>query len=224
MDLGCGPGNSTEVLAARWPAARIAGLDSSGAMIETARREFPGQEWVVGDIASWAGETDGGSYDLIFSNAAMQWVGDHATAYPKIFSRVAPGGALATQVPSDLDAPAHTLMRDLAASEFWRRKFTHEIREWHVHDVPFYYDVLAPLASRLDLWTTEYVHVMPGAEAIVEWYRGTGLRPFLDALAMEADRAGFVAEYLELIRKAFPARGDGRVLFPFQRLFLVAYR
>ncbi|MDB5290986.1 MAG: Trans-aconitate 2-methyltransferase [Phycisphaerales bacterium] len=222
IDLGCGPGNSTAVLAARWPAARITGLDSSAAMIEAARREFPGRRWAVGDIASWAGESGGERYDLVFSNAAMQWVDDHATAYPQIFRRVAPGGALATQVPGNLDAPAHTLMRDLAASESWRRKFTHEVREWHVHELPFYYDVLAPLAGRIELWTTEYVHVMPNAEAIVEWYRGSGLRPFLDALPTDSDRAGFMAEYLALIREAFPSRADGRVLFPFRRLFVVA--
>jgi trans-aconitate 2-methyltransferase len=224
MDLGCGPGNSTKVLAVRWPGARIVGLDSSAAMIETARRDFPGREWGVGDIAAWANETGGESFDLIFSNAAMQWVSDHATTYPRIFGRVAPGGALATQVPCDLDAPAHTLMRDLAGSTSWRGKFTHEVREWHVHEPAFYYDVLAPPAGRVELWTTEYIHVMPDAEAIVEWYRGSGLRPFLDALATDADRLRFAAEYLELIRKAFPARADGRILFPFRRLFVVAYQ
>ena len=224
IDLGCGAGNSTEVLAERWPDADVTGLDSAPEMIDAARRTYPKRQWAVGDIGAWA---EGGEppFDLVFSNAALQWVGEHAALFPRLLDHVAPGGALAVQMPANLDAPAHRRMRELAASSGWRSRFPGGgVREWHVHDASFYYDVLAPGAARIDLWTTEYVHVMAGPEAIVDWYKGTGLRPFLDALASDADRAEFTSAYLEQIRAEFPHRPDGRVLFPFRRLFVVAYR
>lgn len=224
IDLGCGPGNSTEVLAKRWPAAELTGLDSSPEMIDAARGMYPERRWVVRDIAAWA-TGDDGPFDVVFSNAAMQWVDDHATTYPRLLTRAASGGALAVQVPCNYGAPAHRLMRELAESDGWRARLpAGGVREWHVHDPGFYYDVLAPHAARIEVWETEYLHVMAGPEAIVDWYKGTGLRPFLDALASDAERASFMAEYLELIRVAFPRRPDGRVLFPFRRLFVVAYR
>lgn len=224
MDLGCGPGNSTAVAAAKWPGAQIVGLDSSAEMIEAARREAPGKSWIVEDIAEFSRGNDQ-PFDVILSNAAMQWVDDHAEVYPRLMRQVAEGGALATQVPGNYDGPAHRAARALAAWEGWRgRIFGGGVREWHVHDLSFYYDVLSPHASRVDAWESEYLHVMPSAEAIVEWYKGTGLRPFLEALASEEERKRFTADYLAEIRKAYPQRADGRVLFPFRRLFVVAYR
>ena len=223
IDLGCGAGNSTEVVAERWPDADVTGLDGSPAMIDAARGAYPERRWVIGDIASWA-SVDDPPFDLVFSNAALQWVGDHAALFRQLLEHVAPGGALAVQMPANLDAPAHRLMRELATSSGWRSKFPGGVREWHVQQASFYYDVLAPGAARIDLWTTEYVHVMAGPEAIVDWYKGTGLRPFLDALASDADRAKFTGAYLEQIRAEFARRPDGRVLFPFRRLFAVAYR
>jgi trans-aconitate 2-methyltransferase len=101
--------------------------------------------------------------------------------------------------------------------------FQREVREWHSHAAAFYYDLLAPHAARLDLWETEYIHIMDGAEAIVEWYKGTGMRPFLEALPNDAERTRFSGEYLDAIRRAYPPQPDGKVLFPFRRIFLVAY-
>jgi trans-aconitate 2-methyltransferase len=222
IDLGCGPGNSTRVLAERWPQAQLTGLDNSTAMIAAAERAYPAHRWVQADIARWAAE-DGEPFDLVFSNAALQWVPEHGALFPALFGRVAPGGALAIQVPADIDAPAHRIMRELAKSPRWRDAIA-PVREWHVHDTGFYYDLLAPLAARLDIWRTEYLHVLDNAAAIVAWYAGTGLRPFLDALPSEGHRAGFTAEYLALIREAYPARPDGKVFLPFLRLFLIACR
>jgi trans-aconitate 2-methyltransferase len=165
-----------------------------------------------------------GEFDLVFSNAAMQWVGDHAATYPKLMGRVAPGGALAVQVPCNFDAPAHRLMRELAASEKWRGRLSRHVREWHVHEAAFYYDVMAPCSARVDIWHTEYIHILPDSAGIVEWYKGTGLRPFLDALASDESRGEFLAEYTKLIEGGFGRQADGKVLFPFQRLFLIAYR
>lgn len=223
IDLGCGPGNSTAIAAQRWPQAQITGLDSSPEMIDTARQERPDGTWVVGEIASWSA-TNEREFDIIFSNAAIQWVQDHAALLPRLFHRVAPGGALAIQIPANYDGPAHRLMRELAASPPWRAWFPDgSIREWFSHDADFYYDLLAPLSARLDLWETDYIHILPDARAIVEWYKGTGLRPFLDALPQER-REPFMAEYLQLIRGAYPPRADRKVLFPFRRLFMIAYQ
>lgn len=218
IDLGCGPGNSTDVLAARWPEAELTGLDSSAEMIAKARAAHPAWHWLPGDIAEWTNGQD--CFDVVFSNAAMQWVPDHRSAFPQLLARVAPGGALAVQMPANFDAEAHTLMRAVAS----RYPAAAGVREWFTHDTAFYYDSLASLAARIDLWSTEYIHVMEGPSDIVEWYKGTGMRPFLDALSTGSDREAFTAEYLEAIRQAYPARPDGRVLFPFRRLFLVAYR
>jgi trans-aconitate 2-methyltransferase len=215
IDLGCGPGNSAEVLAARWPQAAITGLDSSAAMIDAARAASPCYEWRIRDISEWAAGEQ--RFDLVFSNAALQWVGDHAELFPQLLSRVAEGGALAVQVPGNYTSPQHQLMREVA------RRARLQVREWYTHDLDFYYDALAPYASRLDLWATEYLHMLPDIEAIVEWYKGTGMRPYLDALAGEAEREQFLAEYLEGLRQIYAPQPDGAVLFPFRRIFIVAY-
>jgi trans-aconitate 2-methyltransferase len=219
IDLGCRPGNTTAVLAERWPKADLTGLDTSEAMLATARREYPRVRWEQGDIAAWA-SNGGPAFDVVFSNAALQWVPDHAIVYPRLLARAQ---ALAVQVPTASDAPAQRLIRDLAASAKWRPRFQSTVADWQSHDPAFYYDVLAPHAAGIDLWQTEYMHVLDSPEAIVEWYRGTGLRPFLNALA-EEDRPHFLADYLDAIRPCYPSRADGRVLFPFRRLLLVAYR
>ena len=172
IDLGCGPGNSTAVIARRWPAATVAGLDSSAAMIETARTSLAAVSWSVGDIATW---TAASPFDVIYSNAALQWVPQHEALLPRLMGQVAPGGALAFQVPANFDAPGHQLIRAIGASDKWRHRFDSAVREWHVEEPSFYYDALATCSRDVDLWTTEYVHVMPGPDAIVEWYRGTGL-------------------------------------------------
>jgi trans-aconitate 2-methyltransferase len=223
IDLGCGPGNSTAVLAERWPKAELTGLDSSPEMVVAARRADPRPAWRVGDIAAWANE-NGQTYDVVFSNAALQWVDDHPGVFPKLLNHVAPGGALAIQMPGNFDAAAHRIMRELTASPVWRDRFpTRGVREWYVHDLATYYDILAPAAA-VDIWQTEYLHILADSAAIVEWYKGTGLRPFLDALADDEQRADFLAQYLQCIHQAYPAQRDGRVIFPFRRFFLIAYR
>jgi len=216
IDLGCGPGNSTAVLAGRWPEAEITGLDNSAEMLAAALRDYPALRWEQADIGEWA--SDGGPvFDVVFSNAALHWTPDHAVLFPRLLARA---GVLAVQLPAASDEPAQRLIRSLAASPEWRGRFTGAVADWHTHDPAFYYDVLAG-AAKLDLWTTDYYHVLEGPEAIVEWYRGTGLRPYLAALA-DGDRERFLAEYLEALRPNYPRRADGRVLFPFRRLFIVA--
>jgi trans-aconitate 2-methyltransferase len=216
VDLGCGPGNSTRILTRKWPAARITGVDSSTSMIDVARREQPQHRWVVSDIVQWASK-EHELFDVVFSNAALQWVPDHAAVYPQLFARVRPGGVFAVQIPSDFNSPPHRLMRAIAPPDL-------QVKEWHAHSAAFYYDLLASVTERVDMWETEYQHALPNAEAIVEWYKGTGLRPFLESLTTESDREHFLAEYLRRIRAEYPVRPDGKVLFPFRRLFLIAYQ
>ena len=192
-------------------------------MLERARESFPQHEWIRGDIAEWA-ESSGPDYDIVFSNAALQWVADHQDVYPRLLKRVRAGGALGIQVPANMDAPAHRIMRDLARSPAWCDYFAPVgVREWYVHDAAFYYDVFASYATKLDLWETEYIHVMPDAEAIGEWYKGSGLRPFLDVLPDDDCRARFLEDYVSAVRDVYTPRADGRILFPFRRLFLIAY-
>ena len=223
IDLGCGPGNSTQVLAGRWPDADLTGLDTSAEMLEAARRAQPGRRWVQDDVARWAADGGDGAFDLVFSNCTLQWVPEHAVVYPQLLARVAAGGALAVQIPSP--GVSRRIEREMAASAAWRRWFpAGRLATWHAHEPPFYYDLLAPRAARVDLWETEYFHVMPDADAIVEWYQGTGLRPYLEAIGDPADRERFLEEYREGIRAAYPQRSDGRVLFPFRRIFAIAYR
>ncbi len=177
------------------------------------------------DVAEWAANNTEPPFDIMFSNAALQWVDDHAALFPRLVEKLVPRGALAVQLPSNWNAPAHQAARDLASSPEWRDIFPRgSVREWHVEEPTFYCDLLAGQVCKLDLWETEYFQVMPSAEAIVEWYRGTGLRPYLDRLTDDARREQFLAAYLEQIQQRYPTRRDGSVAFPFRRLFIVAYR
>ena len=221
IDLGCGPGNSTAVLAARWPGAEIIGLDSSPEMLVCARNDLPQVAWAEGDIATWHADEP---FDVVFSNAALQWVPDHRELLPHLHNQVAPGGVLAVQMPGDPEAAPHRLMRELAVSAAWRGHFPGAVREWFVHAPDLYYDVLAPHAPWMDFWFTEYLHVAQDVAAIAEWYRGTGLRPYLDALGDESLRGKFVADFVAGLSGHYAPRPDGRVIFPFRRLFLLVGR
>ncbi|MFT3781296.1 MAG: methyltransferase domain-containing protein [Nibricoccus sp.] len=223
VDLGCGPGNSTAVVARRWPAAKLLGLDSSAEMIAAAKEQQPEWHWEMADIATWTTENQQ-AFDLVFSNAALQWVPNHARVLPELLLRVKDGGALAFQVPADPNAPAHQIARTLTSSVTWKPFFATPVREWQVEEPSFYYDVLAERATRLEMWTTDYYHVMSSAAGIVEWYRGTGLRPFLEKLSDPIDQERFIADYLQQLEKVYLPRSNGKVLFPFSRLFVVAYR
>jgi trans-aconitate 2-methyltransferase len=223
IDLGCGPGNSTQVLGSSWPAATITGVDDSPEMIAAAQRTCPEFHFIRRDISSWITDSRD-TFEVVFSNAALHWVPHHDKLFPSLFKRVSRGGALAVQMPADINAPAHQIMRELAGSAAWQRRFSSPVREWHCHDIGFYYDLLSADAAKLDLWETEYIHILPNAEAIVEWYKGTGLRPFLDALPTDEHKQAFTTEYLERIRPAYRLRPDGVLLFKFRRMFIITYR
>ncbi|HEY5993560.1 MAG TPA: methyltransferase domain-containing protein [Gallionellaceae bacterium] len=223
IDIGCGPGNSTAILRQRWPDARVTGLDSSPEMISAARLSQPEQEWVLADAASWQAST-GSVFDLVFSNAVLQWIPDHARLIPGLLGRVKPSGALAFQMPARAYSIIHQLVLEVAAEPEWSHRMN-DAREGFTLERPgFYYDLLAGLAARLDIWETEYCHVMQDHEAIMQWVRGTSVRPFLEALGTEAERQRFVAQLRARVAQAYPPQRDGKVLFPFRRLFVIAYR
>lgn len=221
VDIGCGPGNSTQVLRERWPKASVIGLDSSPRMIEKARAAFPAGEWVLADAASWAPD---GRYDLIFSNATLQWIPDHDALIGRLFERVARGGALAVQVPANSGSPLHQALLRTARSPEWRTATAGCENLITYQDAAFYYDRLRGRTGRLDIWETTYFHVMESRRDLVEWYASTGLRPYLERLAGDHEREAFRNRVLSECESGYPLRADGRVLFPFKRLFFVAYR
>ncbi|MHC5904651.1 trans-aconitate 2-methyltransferase [Streptomyces sp. S6] len=219
-DLGCGPGNVTRLLTERWPTAHVTGYDNSPQMLADATAHTtPNLDFAHADLATW---TPAEPYDLIVSNAALHWVPGHLDALPGWLDALTPGGTLAFQVPDNIDAPLHALMRDLADTPRWKSRLADVLRErTSVHPPETYLTRLGPTA---DLWQTTYLHVLPGDDPVLDWVKGTGLRPALDALANDPEaRDAFVEEYRELLRGAYPRQPYGTVL-PFRRLFAVVTR
>jgi trans-aconitate 2-methyltransferase len=226
IDLGCGPGNSTELIAARFPTARITGIDSSPDMIAAARGRLPTVRFDLADVRSWAHDVGAGSEsaELIFANAVLQWIPEHADLFPALAARLRAGGWLAVQVPDNLDEPAQVLMREIADDGPWRERLADADRSRvRIEAAAWYFHLLSAHCSRVDVWRTTYHHPLAGPAAIVEWFKGTGLLPFLAPLD-PAERAGYLARYSRAIEKAYPASSDGTVLLPFPRLFIVAQR
>ncbi|UDF33703.1 UNVERIFIED_ORG: trans-aconitate 2-methyltransferase [Shinella sp. XGS7] len=221
IDLGCGPGNSTELLARRYPAAQIIGLDHSPAMLEAARERLPGLAFLQADLAQWSSPEP---VDLLFANAVLQWLPGHQALLPHLLAQLAPGGVLALQMPDNLEEASHRLMRETAAlPPYVAHIGPAAARRERLLGAEAYYDLLAPEAE-VDLWRTHYYHRMDDAAAIVDWVRATGLRPFLDALPDASLRAQFLADYQARLETAYPARRDGSRLLGFPRLFIVARR
>jgi trans-aconitate 2-methyltransferase len=222
IDLGCGPGNSTQALAERYPAARVAGIDSSPDMIAAARRRLPKVDFAVSSVQDLK---RGGPFDVILANAVLQWVPDHASLLPQLIGMLAPHGALAVQMPDNLDGPAHRLMREIAQDGPWAAKLAGAAAaRTPLASVDWYYDLLQPLCARVDFWRTTYFHPLAGgAAAIVEWFKGSGLRPFIEPLN-DAERSAYLERYTAAIAQAYPPAANGSVLLPFPRLFLLGVR
>lgn len=221
VDLGCGPGNSTELLARRFPDAEVIGVDTSPDMLAAASKRLPGARFIEADVATWAPERPA---DVIFANAVLQWLPNHDALLPRLMGLLAPGGALAIQMPDNLDEPSHRAMREVALDPRWRERLAGAAAaRTTLPSLESYYDMLRPRAAQVDVWRTTYAHPLDGAEAIAGWLKATGLRPFLDPLDA-SEREAFVAAYVERARRLYPARSDGKVLLRFPRLFIVATR
>ena len=242
FDLGCGSGEITRLIAERWPGAAVKGIDNSPDMLDRARSgdarnggeagsegapaAQAGIEWIEADVAAWTPPAPPG---LLFANASLQWVDGHETLFPRLLRSLAPGGVLAVQMPLSRRSRSHALMHEVLAAggpggasigpDSLRREVA---RRW-VLDASEYFDLLAPHAASLDVWETEYLQVLHGKDPVLEWVRGTGLRPILNGLA-DGERARFLDAYRPALRAAYPRRPDGTTLYPFRRLFLVAAR
>jgi len=217
-DLGCGTGNVTALLSQRWNNAIVVGVDSSGEMLSVARKEHPALEWLQAEISDFSPASKG---NLLFSNAALHWLDDHEALFPKLLGNLRAGGVLAVQMPNNFNAPSHQTLYDLAQSDKWLDRLGHLVRPAPVHNIDWYYDLLSPLVESLNIWETTYFQVLDGKNAVLEWTRGTALRPFLAALGGD-DINDFEQEYAELLLAAYPQREDGATLYPFSRLFIVA--
>jgi trans-aconitate 2-methyltransferase len=220
-DIGCGPGNSTEVLREGFPHAHIVGVDSSADMIDAARKRLPGIAFELADIRQWR---PGQPLDVILANAVLQWIPGHETLLPALIAHLNPAGALAVQIPDNLEEPSHRLMREIAAAGSWSAKLKDAAKaRAERRGAEWYFRLLRAHASHVDVWRTTYCHPLAGARAVVEWVKGTGLRPFIDPLD-ESEREAYLERYEAAIAEAYPAEADGTVLLPFPRLFFVATR
>jgi trans-aconitate 2-methyltransferase len=221
VDVGCGPGNSTELLIERFPTANTLGMDSSEAMVESARARLPKCRFELGDVSTWQPKSPP---TLIFANAVLQWVPHHEWLLPHLLSLLAPGGVLAVQMPDNLEEASHRLMREVAADGPWSNAIgdAASVRS-RILSATDYYDLLVPHSAHVEIWRTTYQHPMTSASAIVDWLRATGLRPFVDPLPAP-QQAAFLSEYEQRIAEAYSPRADGQRLLAFPRLFVVARR
>jgi len=222
VDLGCGPGTMTALLAERWPLARVVGIDSSPAMLAAAAPlEMPGRlEFRLADLRDWRPERP---VDVLVSNATLQWVPQHLDLLPALVGALARGGHLAVQVPGNVDTPSHTSLRELRMSSRWRAAVGADAeRELSVAEPTEYVERLAGLGCSVDAWETTYLHILHGEDAVLEWMSGSALRPVLDVLE-GAELDSFLSEYAARLREAFPRGAYGTVL-PFRRIFVVARR
>ena len=221
FDIGCGPANSTELVAGRFAGAEVTGVDSDADMLTAARQRLPEVPFVQGDLTDWHPDRPPA---LLFANAVLQWMPDPAASITQLAGMLVPGGVLAVQMPDNLDEPTHRAMREIAAEPEFAQAYGAGLPNRESLPAPSrLIDLLSPLCARVDVWHTIYYHRLEGAEAIVEWVKGTGLRPYLAPLSGEL-RQRFLTRYLERIRAAYPPLADGRVLLRFPRLFLVAVR
>lgn len=222
LDVGCGPGNSTDILRRKFPGARILGIDSSDAMIEAARAACPTLEFRLCD-ASRELPALGRQFDVVFSNACLQWIPDHPALLDAMWALLRPGGVLAVQVPLNENEPVHRLLKKLATSAPWKDRHM-QPRIFHTLPPKRYCELLARLTADYTVWQTTYYHRLASHAEILEWYRGSGLRPYLEALEKKEDKAAFEAEVYKGVVEAYPPLENGEILFPFPRFFFLAVR
>lgn len=218
-DLGCGTGEMARIIAARWPAARVVGADASADMLAKAAQAPSRIEWKQLDLTTWTADEP---IDVLYSNALLQWLPNHDELFPRLAAQLAPGGVMAVQMPLSWSEPSHRLMRETLASYGPPELCRQLDRKW-VADGTEYFDLLRPHMSELDIWETRYLQVLDGPDPVLEWVKGTALRPVLETLKGEK-LEGFLADYRAALAKAYPPRGDGRTIYPFPRLFIVGRR
>lgn len=217
IDLGCGPGNVTDLLAKRWPGAKISGLDGSVDMLKQAQDSYANISWQVGDVETWVPDQP---VDLIFSNACLHWLDNHDVLFPRLFDQLNPGGVMAIQMPNNFSSPTHQLIRD-CLDPIGRSDLA---PNFPVQTSEFYYDILGSGCVSLNIWETRYLHVLEGENPVFNWTKGAALRPVLEDLTSEQDREKFLRDYAAAIELAYEKRADGKTLMPFNRFFLTAVK
>lgn len=219
IDIGCGPGNSTQVLVQRWPHSKIFGIDNSQSMIEKAKNDYPNQNWEILD----AGKDEfPDTYDIIFSNATIQWIPNHAGLFRKLFLYLNKKGLIATQIPLFWDMPLGKAIEKIAMENRWKSATRGVTKIFTIHNYSYYFDQLSIHSDKIVMWETYYMHVMDSHVSILEMIRSTGLKPFLDRLETDNDKEDFEAQVLMEITKDYPKQKNGKVIFPFKRLFFIA--
>ena len=221
IDIGCGPGNSTRVLKSKFHHAYILGIDSSAEMIDMAKNSHPDIDFVLCDAGQELSRLEQ-KYDVVFSNACIQWIPNHPQLLRDMFAMLNREGELAIQLPMNDKEPIHLIIDELTKSQPWKEKIASP-RVFHQLRPDEYFDCLSQLTDRFELWETTYYHVLPSHEAILEWYRGTGLRPYLQALSSE-DRTVFEKEVYHQVVKAYPVQENGEIIFRFPRFFMLAVK
>ena len=219
-DLGCGPGNVTGFIQKRWPEADVIGVDASETMLAQARDLHPDKTWIQADLAEWKPDTKA---DVLYSNAVFQWLQDHEILLPGLVANIRAGGIFAFQLPRNWNAPSHTIIRDLVAASPHRAQLEPLLLHDPVGPPDYYYSLLQPFVSTIEIWETEYLQILDGENAVAEWTKGSVLKPLLDVLEDDTARA-FYDQYAEHIAPQYPRRLDGKTLYPFRRLFVVARR
>ena len=216
VDLGCGPGNVTALLTERWPSAKLIGVDNSQPMLDAAAKSGVAAEWVMADIDSYAPPE---RFDVIYSNAALHWVPNHHRLFPRLCGLLAPGGVLAVQMPHNEHRPLQRLVETMVDEKGLRSRLP--VHRDLVGDPEGYFDILAPHVAAIDIWEVDYLQILTGENPAVEWAKGSSLRPVMTALEGR-ERESFLDEYAERLRSAYKRSADGRTLFPFRRLFILA--
>jgi trans-aconitate 2-methyltransferase len=221
VDIGCGPGNSTSVLRKAWPEADVTGLDNSKEMINKAQATFPGYKWILADVAEWQPDE---KYDLVFSNATLHWIPNHERLLKHLFEAIEDGGAFAAQVPFNIESPLFRAIAAVSESPKWRNLMNGCSAQIFYRDEVYYYKMLSRLSSRVDMWTTTYIHIMESHQSLLEWYSSTGLKIYLERIEDDRGRRQFKTEILEACKAQYPVQSNGKILFPFKRIFFVAYK
>ena len=220
LDVGCGPGNSAQALLQRWPNAILTGIDNSKSMIEKATMSYPTCIWILVDAAAYTSQT---KYDIVFSNATIQWIPNHEHLFNMLFNLTNLGGALAIQVPRFNEMPMSKIIQKVSSQDKWREATKGCSDLFTSHDFYYYYELMSSFFKTIELWQTDYIHILESHISIIEWIRSTGLKPYLDRLE-DAEKALFEEDVLQEIKHDYPSSSNGSVLFPFKRLFMIGYK
>ncbi|MBH51651.1 MAG: trans-aconitate 2-methyltransferase [Chloroflexi bacterium] len=217
-DLGCGTGTLTNLLHNKWPGASVIGVDSSETMLGKANEAYPDIIWENSQLQNWKPNVNP---DIIYTNAALHWIDNHSEIIPGWIKSLNPNGIFAMQVPNNWREPSHSNLAKVVRSGDWNNKLLPKLRELPILSIEEYYDLLNPITSHINIWETTYIQILEGVNPVLEWLKGTLIPPLLDLLDKK-EQLLFIDQYAQLVSRDYPIRKDGKTIFPFKRLFIVA--